>query len=330
MGFFSPTGWAQSQAVATNPPGTMPATAAASAAPASNLECVPACRAGYLCMQGQCVSACNPPCAANETCSNGQCLMNAQPAQAPAMAPGVAPGVAMQPAGTMSLATPEPAPAVPRDEYKIKTFSFVPRIGLQAGGSGTLERKCEGSSCISPTSASADYDMKSAFAVGADFMFKVGDLVRMGPGLLYTNTMDVKGDGATSSDELGSIVDLNFVFELVPRVSPTVWLVPRAQLGLSFLNTSGATMDSQNVTKNDCTNSAMSGCDSVDNPHLGYNLGLGFGAMFAVSPSVRLRVDTLYQYYSINLYNVSATDANATLTLDASGSRYFLFAGMEI
>lgn len=89
-------------------------------------------------------------------------------------------------------------------------------------------------------------------------------------------------------------------------------------------------MDSQNVTKNDCTNSAMSGCDSVDNPHLGYNLGLGFGAMFAVSPSVRLRVDTLYQYYSINLYNVSATDANATLTLDASGSRYFLFAGMEI
>jgi hypothetical protein len=35
---------------------------------------MPACRTGYTCIAGACVSACNPPCAGNETCGgNGEC-----------------------------------------------------------------------------------------------------------------------------------------------------------------------------------------------------------------------------------------------------------------
>ena len=42
-------------------------------------ECYPACRAGYFCSAGQCVSACNPPCAAGEVCSStGQCVPGAE------------------------------------------------------------------------------------------------------------------------------------------------------------------------------------------------------------------------------------------------------------
>jgi hypothetical protein len=38
-------------------------------------QCVPACRASYVCLSGQCVSACNPLCAAGETCTEaGQCV----------------------------------------------------------------------------------------------------------------------------------------------------------------------------------------------------------------------------------------------------------------
>jgi hypothetical protein len=36
--------------------------------------CVPACRSGYICRAGQCVSACNPPCGAGERCTDrGEC-----------------------------------------------------------------------------------------------------------------------------------------------------------------------------------------------------------------------------------------------------------------
>lgn len=39
-------------------------------------ECFPPCREGFLCHEGQCVSACNPPCAAGETCTpSGQCVL---------------------------------------------------------------------------------------------------------------------------------------------------------------------------------------------------------------------------------------------------------------
>ena len=95
------------------------------------VECVPACRTGFLCVQGQCVSSCNPPCAANETCTaNGQCIAAAPttvPASTPVPAsaavtppPGVQPNQpgSVQPAyvappaqGSYAPAPPPPTPA---------------------------------------------------------------------------------------------------------------------------------------------------------------------------------------------------------------------------
>ncbi len=38
-------------------------------------DCLPSCRDGYLCHQGQCIAACNPPCAQGEQCvGEGQCV----------------------------------------------------------------------------------------------------------------------------------------------------------------------------------------------------------------------------------------------------------------
>jgi len=45
----------------------------------SDTSCFPACRSGYLCHQGQCVSACNPPCAGNEVCSQSECVSKCNP-----------------------------------------------------------------------------------------------------------------------------------------------------------------------------------------------------------------------------------------------------------
>jgi hypothetical protein len=48
-------------------------------------ECVPSCRDGYICHQGQCIAACNPPCAEGEKCvGEGQCVVPSSSAGAPA------------------------------------------------------------------------------------------------------------------------------------------------------------------------------------------------------------------------------------------------------
>jgi len=53
------------------------------AQPASG-ECFPACRPGFLCHQGQCVSACNPPCGPGTLCSpQAECVSACNPACGP-------------------------------------------------------------------------------------------------------------------------------------------------------------------------------------------------------------------------------------------------------
>ena len=38
-------------------------------------QCIPQCRSGYFCHQGQCISRCNPPCASGQVCSDqGECF----------------------------------------------------------------------------------------------------------------------------------------------------------------------------------------------------------------------------------------------------------------
>ena len=42
--------------------------------------CQPACRSGFTCIDGECVSACNPPCSANQVCSQGrECIYSPAP-----------------------------------------------------------------------------------------------------------------------------------------------------------------------------------------------------------------------------------------------------------
>ncbi len=37
-------------------------------------ECKPACRSGFVCIDGQCVSECNPPCSGDRQCRGGECV----------------------------------------------------------------------------------------------------------------------------------------------------------------------------------------------------------------------------------------------------------------
>lgn len=79
LGFCSLRGTlaAAQQPPAPDAPPSAPYEGAASPAPAA---CVPACRAGYLCHEGRCISMCNPPCPEGSACVDG---LRCEPAGGP-------------------------------------------------------------------------------------------------------------------------------------------------------------------------------------------------------------------------------------------------------
>ena len=108
-------------------------------------------------------------------------------------------------------------------------------------------------------------------------------------------------------------------------------------MGLTVYNASGTADTNESTSIADCNSSntggvTESGCDSIGSPHLGFNIGAGFGVLFATGSAVRVRIDTLADYYKFNLYNVTYTDSYGTIhmTSTASGIRYLLMAGIEI
>ena len=124
-------------------PPTPPAASAAegpTAAPASgDKTCFPACRAGFTCVGGACVSACNPPCAASETCTEGgECVpRGGAAAPVPAPAPSPAPAPTPAPAPRPAPAVKEPAPAAPEPADQPKPAGHPqPTVESQREGEG--------------------------------------------------------------------------------------------------------------------------------------------------------------------------------------------------
>jgi hypothetical protein len=196
------------------------------------------------------------------------------------------------------------------------------------GGSGTNDFKCEGD-CTVSNIPGTDYSHRIGGRFTADFLFKAGPLIRLGPGLGFVPPASIKNDGETFTREVGSDLAIDFIFEVVPRVGPGVWLVPRGELGLTVLIPAPELRDSLEAR---CLALGASNCGSAGDARPGFNAGLGFGALFAVSDSVRLRADLLAQFYVVNLSTYEATTSflgSTTIAHNVSGSRFFLLGGIE-
>ena len=167
--------------------------------------------------------------------------------------------------------------------------------------------------------------------LGADFLFRVGSLIRLGPSLSFTFPQTVKTDPDGVDFEVGSDLDLDFVIEVAPRVGPNVWLVPRAEVGGMVFFPTGDEKDALDFEKTQCeSSSGLSGCDGIGGPRPGLNGGLSFGALFKVGAAVRLRADLLAQLYIINLATHDENDVGSrTISENVGGSRFFLRGGIE-
>ena len=227
---------------------------------------------------------------------------------------------------------PQAAEPVPEEnpQRELKGFAFGPRLGFVAAGSGTDKFSCSGSDCTGYTGGSYDYDHKGGIVLGADFFGQLSELIRLGGGLLYTMSNDTEYDGVSDDYSTGSVLSTDVILELTPRVGRSAWLTPRLQLGPSFLFASGDLQSDLEDGKQSCKDNQLSGCSSFDNPHIGFNFALGFGALFAVGDKVRLRGDALFEYYSIKLISESVPGYSAEVSEKVTGSRLLLLGGLEI
>lgn len=228
-------------------------------------------------------------------------------------------------------------PGQPERQH-LPVFAPIVHAGLLLFGSGTLKDTCNGPSCTSTDGQSADYSHQVAFALDADFLWRLGSLVRLGPGVMFVTGQSVKLQSGKvfilspyntkTEPSIGSDLAIDAVVEIDPQVSGKVWLAPRVQGGMGLLLPSGDLSDRLNYLNGYCP-STYDGCNSVSGAHFGWHAGLGFGVVYALNSLVRLRADVLAQYYSFSLFSIQQTADGTKYTEGISSSRGFLFLGAE-
>ncbi|HEX4335923.1 MAG TPA: hypothetical protein VH062_08420 [Polyangiaceae bacterium] len=229
-----------------------------------------------------------------------------------------------------SSAKPEPARAAP--VAADRRFPFIAgalRLGLLPYGRGEEKNGCSGA-CMGFAPADASYRHGVAFGVGAEAFVTFLDVLRVGPSLFYVLPTHVDIDGAPGHFGVGSDLGIDLAVEAAPRIFTNLRVVPRLQGGATVLFPDGELSKSLSQLREYCPADA-SGCSGLSGAHVGWNIGAGVGALYFLTDRIRLRADLLVQYYSVHLYNISATlfanpiDVSETL----SGARSFILLGAE-
>lgn len=168
--------------------------------------CVPSCRVGYVCVKGQCVSACNPPCAQGEMCTaQGQCIQNAPPpppppppaaapappsaappgaapaaAPAPAAPPGAAPAAPAAPVAPVPMGALPPggAPVAPPAEPGPRSWGLSGKVGILLPGTVNIDPPGEDADSDSGLLlvAKADGFLMPKFSVGGQLLMAFSSL----------------------------------------------------------------------------------------------------------------------------------------------------------
>jgi hypothetical protein len=233
----------------------------------------------------------------------------------------------------MGQPIPPPPPDVPEPDMELHRFAFGFGLGASLAGFGTDRAECHGSACSASNVGARDYSPKVDVLLEGHAFYQATSFLRLGTTVMLSPSgkVEFKGVAPPTDAGFGTILNLDLAAELTPRLSRNIWLVPRLQSGLSMLFPTGELSQRLSATKDTCNggNGAFKNCGSLDGPRYGLNVGVGVGALFAVSDAIGLRADTLFEYYSIRLATLDAGSRDANFVENASGGRFMLFGGME-
>ncbi len=261
---------------------------------------------------------------------------NAQPAPYGAPPPGYGyppPGYGYPPPGYYGYPPPGSPPPEPPEELPeppdpnlLSKVALVPRIGVMFWGSGTSRIRCDGY-CLGLQDSSTSYDHHPAVVLDFDVLFRLGRVMRLGPGISYTSKMKTDTEGADDVD-LGSEFGLNVVGEPAISVGTRAWIAPRGELGLIVLVPSGETEQSLDLMQDLCyTGDSTSDCSSLDGPVPGFSGGIGAGGIFGVGERARLRADLMLRYYWLQLADFEEGTTYGRVRWSLSGVRAYVFLG---
>jgi hypothetical protein len=116
---------------------------------AAEPACFPACREGYVCARGQCVSRCNPPCPAGQSCVQGRRCEDAPTSPADGYEP----------------------PAPPRPKSALDRSHDLIGLHLGLGGSEELNGSSEDMATTYGVNLRADYPVARYLLIGPLFQF---------------------------------------------------------------------------------------------------------------------------------------------------------------
>jgi hypothetical protein len=292
------------------------------APPAAEAACFPACRSGFVCHQGQCVSLCNPPCAGGERClANGECEPSPDARESRTEHDEVEVEEDPRKSSAVNAVLRPPG-----------SFVFAARAGLQVVGGGHAERTCSstGQFTCTPTS-DADFDERSYVRVGVDGLFHAARGLRLGLGYDIVPYVGVQGENDEEVAHLGHEHGLGAVVEGMIAVSPRFALALRAQGGLRMLVLGGDLADSGDQFLSNCYEADAVRCEVDEGPMLGSGFGVMFG--FVGGSRVRWRVDLALDRTTMKLPTASAQytmedSVKRTSTLYAT--RSWVLGGLEL
>ncbi|MEZ4220887.1 MAG: hypothetical protein R3B13_08155 [Polyangiaceae bacterium] len=258
---------------------------------------------------------------------------------APPAAPAAATGAAATPRSALADAPTPSASDVTRDsgaplalpnasDPAPKTFVALLKLGSVVGGSGSYSTECKSyGGAVCPSYEDTDYDEKSVAGLGADFLWHLGPKVRMGFGGLFTTPQhDVEGQEFAFGPEIGLFGILEGFFPTSDHFALTV----RGQVGGSLLFAGEDHRDAIDEVSRSCAD--LDKCENSFGPFPGLNLAVGVGVNFRVGESTRLRVDAMTEGYAreIMVTDVASAGAGVKLSTQASGTRGWLMAGVEL
>src|SRR5260221_4018880 len=234
------------------------------------------------------------------------------------------------PAWAASDARPASDAAADPPPEELPMIALLPRLGALSYGRGAEQNVCAGA-CGGFAPVDASYAHRPALVFGADALFTPLAPLRFGPSVLYVLPTSVSLDGASDTFGIGSDLSLDVAVEVAPRVGPSVWLFARALGGSTILIPASDLRSRLNELRAVCPSGAR-GCDTLEGARLGWNAGLGIGALYAIGRALRLRADLLGQYYTVSLYEVEARLFLSPITVSErlSGARLFVMAGVEL
>jgi hypothetical protein len=303
-------------------------------APVASAECIPNCRSGFLCHQGQCVSRCNPACAAGERClANGECEAPAPPAAQPTFVPMPNPppsGAAGTELDIASATTSNPALRAPG------SFVFAARGGLQVLGGGHIEGECsaEGAFSCFESSGRTDTDENTPFMLGLDALVHATPQLRLGAGYQWLPYSEVTARDSSEDVHLGHEHALHALFEGVVPLSRNIALALRARGGLHLLMVGGDLADRNDDFLRVCSDTPAAHCE-VDRGPL---LGMGYGAMVGIvgGANVRWRIDLAIERFTLSLpdskLELQQANGASSVTQSATlhGTRSWILGGIEL